>query len=52
MTNKIIQIVLWRDLVLALTERGEIYRVGIGDARPYDSPTFVLWSPGIPEPGR
>jgi len=52
MTNKIIQLVPWRDLLLALTEQGEIYKAGINDAGVEDLPTFVLWSRGIPESRR
>ena len=47
MTNKIVQLQPWRDLLLGLTEQGEIYRLDI-DQLPM---TATLLFPGIPHGG-
>ena len=48
MTNKIVQLVPWRDWLLALTEQGEIYRLAdMGDANLVPM-TATLLFPGIP----
>lgn len=46
--NKIIQLQPWRDLLLALTEQGDIYVISVDDAHPERGPTFRFWSPGVP----
>ena len=50
-TNRIVQLVPWRDVLLALTEQGEIYR--LQPDQDYAQPTQLLCSllfPGIPAP--
>ena len=46
MTNRIVQIVPWRDLLLALTEQGEIYRL-TGDSK-LSEWSATLFFPGLP----
>lgn len=47
MTNRIVQLVPWRDMLLALTEQGEVFQL-VYDY-PRVTPVAVTWFPGLPD---
>lgn len=48
MSNRIVQLVPWRDVLLALTEQGEIYRLDPDSDGPPVALSAMLVFPGIP----
>ena len=49
MNDRIVQLVPWRDCLLALTEQGEVYRLNPDSYQPPTSLSAMLLFPGLPK---